>query len=584
MGLVQGSFCKQLALRRLFTLIFAMIFLNPPCSVPLLGRRLSAGAAGFLSLLSLGATASEEGKGGAEAAGEKPFYIRQYRVKGASRLKRIDVEGAVYPFMGPMCRIAEVEQARAALEQAYRREGYSLVAVTVPPQEVKYGVVILEVAEGKVGRLRVVGAKHFLPEDIKRGARSLQPGTVPNFEQVKADMVALNRHPDRQVVPDVRPGVEAGTWDVDLKVEDKSPLHGSLEFNNRYSPDTTEWRTNGALSYANLWQAGHTVGFNFQVAPERIEDAAVYSGFYTLPLTPTASFTLSGTKQDSAINTLGGSSVGGRGYVIGGRVNFTLPTGPPFSATPSYYHSLGLGVDFKHFDEDVTFAGLTQATPIEYFPFSLSYGGTWVAKRHSSDINASLSYGLRGLGSDPREFDAKRFLASGGFVQVRGDVAHTHDLPGGMEVFAKVQGQVANQPLINSEQASGGGLGNARGYLESTVLGDNAVFGSLEWRSPSLLGRGRTEASGKAEGAAEGAKDGADEWRFHLFADAGYLSLNDALPEQDEHFSLLSVGAGTRLSLREHFHASLDAGVPLRGAGVVAEGDWLLTFRLWTDF
>ncbi len=563
-----------------------------PRSVSLLGRPLLAGAAGVLGLACLGAerARAQPEAGGAGASGEqpeggeKPFYIRQYKVVGASQLKRIDVEGAVYPFMGPSCRSAEVEQARGALEQAYRREGYSLVTVSVPPQEVKFGVVTLEVAEGKVGRLRVRGAKYFLPEQIKRGVASLQPGKVPNFDQVKRDILALNRHPDRQVVPDVKPGVAAGTWDVDLKVEDQSPLHGSLEFNNRYSPDTTEWRVNGAVSYANLWQAGHTVGFNFQVAPERIEDAAVYSGFYTLPLSASASFSLTGTKQDSDINTLGGSSVGGRGYVVGGRVNFTLPTGPPFSAEPSYYHSLGLGVDFKHFDEDVTFAGQTQATPIEYFPFSLSYGGTWVAKAHSSDINASLTYGLRGLGSDAREFDAKRFLASGGFVQVRGDVAHTHDLPGGMEVFAKVQGQLANQPLINSEQASGGGLGNARGYLESTVLGDNAVFGSLEWRSPSLLGKGSGGAAGKADAVAAGAEDKENEWRFHAFVDAGYLSLNDVLPEQDDHFSLLSVGAGTRLSLQDHFHASLDAGVPLRAAGVVEEGDWLLTFRLWTDF
>ena len=519
-----------------------------------------------------------------EASGEKPFYIRQYRVTGAAQLKRVDVEGAVYPFMGPGCSSAQVEQARAALEQAYRREGYSLVAVSVPPQEVKFGVVTLEVSEGKVGRLRVQGAKYFLPEQIKRRAPSLQPGTVPNFERVKQDILALNRHPDRQVVPDIKPGVVAGTWDVDLKVEDHSPLHGNFEFNNRYSPDTSQLRVNGGLSYSNLWQAGHTVGMNFQVAPERREDAAVFSGYYMLPLTSQTTLTLSGTKQDSDINTLGGSSVGGRGYVLGARVNFTLPAGPPFSATPSYYHSLGLGVDFKHFDEDVTFAGQTQATPIEYVPFSLSYGGTWVAKAHSSDVNASLSYGLRGLGSDPREYDAKRFLAGGGFVQVKGDAAHTHDLPGGMEVFAKVQGQMANQPLINSEQASGGGLGNARGYLESTVLGDNAVFGSLEWRSPSLLGKAGGADGGKAAGAVEGETDKVDEWRFHLFVDAGYLTLHEALPEQSDHFSLLSVGAGTRLALRDHFHASLDAGFPLRGAGVVEEGDWLLTFRLWTDF
>ena len=518
-----------------------------------------------------------------DAVAEKPFYIRHYKVKGAAKLKKIDVEGAVYPFMGPACTSVQVEQARLNLEKAYRSAGYSLVTVVVPPQEVKFGVITLEVSEGKVGRLRVKGAKYFLPEDIKRRAPSLAEGEVPNFDKIKEDILALNRHPDRQVTPDVRPGVVPGTWDVDLNVKDKSSLHGSLEVNNRYSPDTTELRINGGLIYSNLWQAGHTIGFNFQVAPERLEDASVFSGYYILPVTPTATFMLTGTKQDSDINTLGGSSVGGKGYVIGGRMNFTLPGGPPFSDKPAYFHSLSLGVDFKHFDEDVTFAGETQETPIEYYPFSMNYGGTWVAKTHSTDVNATMTYGIRGLGSDPYEFDAKRFLADGSFFHVRGDLAHTHDLPGGMEIFAKIQGQIASQPLINSEQASGGGLGNARGYLESTVLGDNAVFGSLELRSPTLINRPKSgPASAKPDPDAP--VESKDEWRFYLFADAGHLTLNEPLPEQNDQFSLVSIGAGSRISFKDHFHASVDAGLPLRDAGIVEEGDWLVTFRLWTDF
>lgn len=526
-------------------------------------------------------TAAEQGTG----AGEQPFYIRHYKIKGASKLKPADVESAVYPFMGPACTSAHVEKARRNLEKAYRDAGYSLVTVSVPPQEARHGVVVLEVAEGKVGRLRVKGAKHFLPEKIKRSAPSLAEGEVPDFNRIKKEIIALNRHPDRQVAPDIRPGIEPGTWDVDLNVKDRRPLHGNLELNNRYSPDTTELRVNGGFSYSNLWQAGHTLGVNFQVAPERTEDASVYSAYYIFPVTSDVSVMLTGTKQDSDINTLGGASVGGKGYVIGGRVNFNLPSGPPFSGSPSYFHSLNLGVDYKRFDENVTFAGTTQATPIEYYPVTLGYGGTWLGKTHSTEVNASFSWGSRGFGSDSYEFDAKRYMAGGNFFYVRGDVSHAHDLPWGMELFAKIQGQLASQPLINSEQASGGGLGNARGYLESTVLGDNAVFGSLEWRSPSLIGRSRGPKPKEPPTTPEPAiEENKDEWRFHVFADAGYLTLNDPLPEQQDQFSLLSIGAGTRISLRDRFHASVDAGMPLKSAGVVENGDWLVTFRLWTEF
>ena len=74
------------------------------------------------------------------------------------------------------------------------------------------------------------------------------------------------------------------------------------------------------------------------------------------------------------------------------------------------------------------------------------------------------------------------------------------------------------------------------------------------------------------------------EWRFHAFIDAGVLTLNDPLPEQEDRFELASVGVGTRFQLWNHFNGSLDAGFPLIDQGRTEEGDWRLTFRLWTEF
>src|SRR6202012_3135498 len=123
----------------------------------------------------------------------------------------------------------------------------------------------------------------------------LQEGRLPNFTDVTRDIVALNKMADRQVTPVLKPGVEPGTVDVDLNVKDTFPLHGSLELNNRYSPNTTPLRINGAINYSNLWQLGHTAGFSFQVAPERLEDAEVFSAYYSFSVTDNMSFIVLGT-------------------------------------------------------------------------------------------------------------------------------------------------------------------------------------------------------------------------------------------------------------------------------------------------
>ena len=99
--------------------------------------------------------------------------------------------------------------------------------------------------------------------------------------------MAINRLADRRITGgQPQPGDEPGTVDFDLNVEDKLPLHGCLELNNRNSPNTTALRVNGALSYANLFQMGQTLGADFQIAREnttmpRFSQVTIWRGFPT---------------------------------------------------------------------------------------------------------------------------------------------------------------------------------------------------------------------------------------------------------------------------------------------------------------
>ena len=495
------------------------------------------------------------------------FYIREYRIEGAKRLPRLDVERAVYSYLGPQRSAGDVESARAALEKSYHDKGWQTVSVTVPQQDPRGGVIRLEVVEGKVGRLRINGANWFLPSKIRREAPSLAEGGVPDFNKVSKEIVALNRSGDRRVTPVLRQGVVPGTVDIDLNVEDKLPLHGSLELNNRNSAGTTGLRLNGALSYANLFQLGQTLGLNFQIAPQRLADAQVYSGYYLARVSEGTSLMLTATKQNSDVSTIGGAASTGRGEIVGLRALFDLPTADKF------YQNFSLGIDYKNLSEDLVIGKDTISSPIEYYPLSASYGATWIGEKGFTEMNHTLTFGLRGVGSGRTDYSNKRYNADANFVTLRSDVAHTHDLTGGAQVFGKLQGQIASRPLINSEQFSGGGLGTARGYLESTSLGDNGIFATAELRSPSLIGNPKPGDTAS------------DEWRFHAFADAGLLGIYDALPGQQSRFGFASVGLGTRFKVAGHYNGSLDVATPLVEKQPTADqGDIRVTFRSWADF
>ena len=497
---------------------------------------------------------------------EQPVYILEYRVQGSKQLSALEIGEAVYPFLGPGRTSTDVEGARAALEKAFKDKGFETVTVQIPAVPFRRGVVFLQVNEATVGRLRVKGSRYFLPSAIKERARSMAEGKVVNFNQVQRDILALNQLSDRTITPELRPGVEPGTVDIDLNVKDTLPLHGSIELNNRNSANTTALRLNASLSYNNLWQLGHSIGLSFQVAPQEPSEAKIFSGYYTarVPNVEWLSLTLQATKNDSNVSTLGAVAVAGRGEVVGIRAIIALPP------LKDFYQSFNFGIDYKHFDQELDLGtGLPVETPITYYPITAAYSGTWAGKGATTEFNAGITMHLRGSGSDEQEFENSRFKADGAFIYLRGDLTHTRDLPGGLEVEAKVQGQIADRPLVSSEQYTGGGLGTVRGYLEAEAVGDSGAFGSIELRSPSLL---------------KGIKAKGNEWRIYGFFEGGRLSLREPLPEQDSHFDLASFGFGSRLQFLDHFNASIDAGVPLISQAESEAHSLLLTFRVWADF
>jgi hemolysin activation/secretion protein len=514
------------------------------------------------------------------------IYIKEFRVLGNHQLSRSEVEKAVYPFMGPERTPDDVEQARAALEKAFQEKGFQTVNVQIPQQTGKRGIVFLQVSEGKIGRLDVEGSKYYTINSIKKQVPSLQPGSVPDFNKVSKEILALNQWSDRQVIPTLTPGFEPGTVDVNLKVKDTLPWHGSAEYNNRYSYGTPMYRLNLASSYDNLWQLGHSIGGSYQTAPEQPSAVQNWNVFYTarFPTVDWLRLNVSYGSQNS-VSTLpsgggsGGSSLG-NGNTAGFRFLAALPSEKDFS------QSCSAGIDFKHVDQitslnQISAGANVNQQPLDYWPIRINYNAVWAPSNSVTLLDAGVSFGIRGAAissyGNEDEYPRAKVGADGGFFLLNGNLSHTHDVAGGFQVFGKVQGQVSPEPLIYTEQYSGGGLDSCRGYLESTVVGDSGVFGSVELRSPLLL-------PGHA---------GINEWRVYAFMDGGTVynvKPSGATGAFTPSYNLASYGFGSRLKMLKYLNGSVDVGVPMTSQptgqipySVVAWSP-LVTFRLFGEF
>jgi hemolysin activation/secretion protein len=505
------------------------------------------------------------------------FDIDEFRVEGADTFAQIEVEEAVYPFLGPNRSSDDVEKARAALEKAYHDKGYQTVSVAIPQQKANRGFVVLKVSENRVGRLRVKGSRYFDLDEIKRKAASVQEGKLPNFEAVTKDIVSLNQLPDRRVTPALRAGTKPGTVDVDLNVEDKFPLHGNVELNNRQSPSTTATRFNASVRYDNLWQFGHSLSYTYQVAPERPSDAEVFSASYLARTNlDWLNILTYGLNSASSVATVGGANVVGPGTVIGTRGVITLPT------SGQLFHTVSLGIDYKRFGETVAQGLSSFSTPVTYVPVVGGYAATWQGEGRLIQLNATITAGLRGFGSDPNEFDAKRFKATANFISLRSDVSYTQDLADGVQFFVKGQGQLTDQPLVSSEQFSLGGLDTVRGYLESEALGDFGGSATVELRSPNLAPF-LTQTLKNAKTEPEKVSP-LDEWGVFGFVDAGRVRIFNPLAEQQEQFDLASYGIGTHFKFMKYSNGIILVGVPMISQQATTANKSRVSFRFWGEF
>ena len=492
------------------------------------------------------------------------FNVFEFNVDGNTVLPKGKIEEAVYPFLGESKTIDDVEKARSALEKTYQEAGYLTVSVSIPQQEVNHGLVVLQVTEGRVERLRVKDSKYSSLSEIKSRVPEFEEGKVPNFSLAQQQLSTVNRGQNRQVTPILRPGKSPGKVEVDLKVQDQFPLHGSLELNDKYSANTTEARLNGSVRYENLWQKDHSIGISFQVSPQDLNETKVVSGTYLIPRINGDYFAAYGVISKSDISAVGDVNVIGNGYIAGARYIHPLP------ALENYYHSATFGADYKDFKESVRLLGSDGFnTPISYSAFTLGYDGTYQGATSQTQFNIGLNFALRGL-NNQQEFGNKRYLADANYGYIKADIKHTQTLPYDWSFQARLSSQLASGPLISAEQFTIGGVDSVRGYLESAALGDSGLSGSLELRTPPFK---KFIKDNKYS-------DFVKELYAYSFLDAGRVSIYDPLPSQVKSSELFSTGLGIKFKSTKGIFSNLDYAHVLHDAGEVKSGDDRLHFKV----
>ncbi|MEQ1622068.1 MAG: ShlB/FhaC/HecB family hemolysin secretion/activation protein [Methylococcales bacterium] len=509
------------------------------------------------------------GESSAEQQGAPTFDLLRVQVDGNTVLEQKLIEKTVYSFLGPNKTIDDVEKLRHALEEVYTQHGYSTVVVEIPEQDVVEDAVRLEVVESSVEKLKITGSRYYSLGQIRAKLPALAAGQVPHMPVVQEQLGALaEESSDRQVTPIFRAGSTSCKTEVELRVKDELPLHGSLEMNGRNNESTTRTRLNASIRYDNLWQRFHSASLQYQTSPEDYNEVEVWSGTYVMPTgwsdTRLAMYGIGINSNTNLGTSIGGMSVVGTGYIFGGRLI------KPLATWDIYNQSLAFGFDYKTFNQGVTLQGQDLApSPISYAGFQVGYDGSWRLKESTTSLSSAVHFSVRGLGNDPQEFASRRKGADTNYAYFTSELKHLNQLPWDLRLAARVSGQIANSPLISNEQFAAGGPQTVRGYYQTQQLGDNGLNLSFELQSPQLK---------------------QSDWEFmqnlraHTFIDYAYLWIQHPQSAQPNYYKLAGVGTGLRMQLFKHWIGEFDWAYPLYQQSTVNVGNQRVDFRLAYEF
>ncbi|MCX7103550.1 MAG: BamA/TamA family outer membrane protein [Methylobacter sp.] len=497
------------------------------------------------------------------------FNIFDFQVNGNTVLDEETLERSVYPFLGPDKTVDDVEKARAALEEAYRKKGYPTVVVSIPEQDVNADQVRLDVLEGSIETLHITGSRYYELGKIRDSVPALAEGQVPNMPEVQKQMgVLAQQSADRNVTPVLRAGTTPGKMEVELKVKDELPLHASVEMNSRSSANTSYTRLIGSVRYDNLWQKFHSASLQYQVSPENNNEVEVWSGTYVLPTgwadTKLALYGIGISSNTQLGVNVGGMSVVGAGSIYGARLVKPLP------GSDDFLQSVTAGFDYKSFGQGIKVSGQDSSpSSISYASFMTGYDGSWRKEASTTSLNLAAHFSIRGLGNDEQEFISKRSDASPNFLYLTTDLKHQQILPMDFRVLGRAGGQASMSALISNEQFSAGGPQSVRGYHQTELLGDHGVNLSFELHTPKL---------------------GPSDWekvqnlRLLTFVDWANLWTFNPIAPTPGSTNLASAGMGVRLQMLKHIIGEFDWAYPLVKQGTVDVGAQRVDFRMLYEF
>lgn len=472
-------------------------------------------------------------------------------VQLAGEERGAELTALLEPFLGRRLAFDVVEEITEAVQAWYREQDRMLVDVLVPEQEVVGGVLQIVITEGRLGQVRVNGAR-FFPAGRLAAQITATPGQPVSVDQLDGDLRWLNRNPFRSAEATFAKGENPGETDIVLRVRDRLPWRPYAGYEDNGSRLTGRGRILAGLTWGNGPLPDHQLGYQFTGSSEW-ERLQAHSLSYTAPLpwrhllAASLSYVETEAAPAPAIELLGEN------------LQATLRYTVPLRSTGRFQQELSAGADFKSGTNDFEFVGVVvpgNSSDTDVLQFSLAYSASLADERGQWSFGGSAVYSPGNLTSrnDNEAFAGARAGAEARYGYFRAYVERLQQLPWGLTGSLRLSGQYTGEPLLSSEQLGLGGYGTVRGYDERQVNADRGLTYGAEVRSPSTQLIGRWQKKFK------------DDAQLVAFVEGGLAETLGLAAGVDDSADLLAAGLGVRYRWSPYAQLRMDYAWQLREA------------------
>jgi hemolysin activation/secretion protein len=469
-------------------------------------------------------------------------FVKEIRLSGNTVFSSEELDKITAPYTGRIVASSELEDLRVALTRFYIDRGYINSGAVIPDQQVVNGIVQINIIEGRLTDIQVVGNKHLKSSYIKDRIE-LADGPPLNVQELQDQIQIMLESPVLQTLnSQLRPGDRPGEANLTTQVQEGPRLQFIPVIDNRLSPSLGDVRVLPQVYAYDLTGHGDVLSTAVGVG-KGLTDAyatwAVPLNAHDTTLTLLGDYTNSQVKEGDFKDL----DIKNKTRTFGFRVS------QPVYRTPSQTFSLSLGMDLRSsqselLGEDFAFTpGVPEDGEVK--ASIIRFSQDW-SKRSAEQVLAARS--MFSLGIDA--FDATTnsgSIPSGEFFAWLGQFqwARRIGVDGGQLIF-RTDAQLSTDELFTMEQFSVGGALSVRGYRENQLVRDYGFDASLEYRYPLIRDPGGRSILALAP-----------------FIDAGGAK-NNELPDGPNPTFIYSAGAGLRWDPTPKIHSQLYWGHAFR--------------------